>query len=1171
MRPAAGSPGTRGGDAVTDRPGKRRDVQGLRAVAVLAVVADHTLHAPRGGFVGVDVFFVISGFLITGLLLREHGRTGTISIVGFTRHRIRRILPAAVLVLAVTAAATALVLGPARWDAVRWDALAAAVLVANWHFAATGTDYFQADGPTSPLQHFWSLSVEEQFYLVWPWVLLGVLTLAARRRRGVGTGRTAVPAAVAVAVLGAASVAWSAYETAASPTVAYFSTPSRAWELLLGAGLAVVAPALEHLPTAVRHVLAWAGLAAIATALALTDADRGFPMPGAVLPVLGAVAVLAAGIGRDRRRWAPLTDRVSGSLGDLSYSIYLWHFPVVVVFGPYLLFVLGEDRPDVRWVAGVLALTAVTSVLGYHLVERPVLRSAWLADRAASRRRRRPSRLVWSATAIAITGAVVLSAVTLNGAQGAVDVRTDGAGAAAADGGSSGTASGGSSGAQAALSRAITAALRARSWPADLTPSVSRAADETMPGNTARCGSAAWLPAADCTFGDPAAPHHAVLVGDSIAQAYVPALAAILGTGDWSLRITSMYACPFIDREVGNVAKQTAICADRRAKEVQVVRDTEPDLVVVANTVVRGADRSTGSMTSAAAWNEAFRAELEQILPAADHVVVLAPPPPDKDIEDCYSNFAGPSACVSSVSASSWLSMASDQIVLMKALHGSFVDTRPWFCDDDGACPAFVGNLLVKKDQAHPTAAYVEHLTPVIRAALEHAGVLETPASSSPSPSATTAGASTPAPGDDTRDAEPGNATPGVNARDPRATDVRSGRGGALRRSYRPAMTTTGTAPHRLLPRGADPGADLGADPGAHHGPDADRRLRVLHVLDAFTAGGAQRVALDLAAWTGRRGVESAFVGRPGPLVDRVPPSADVHVVTGAGPLAELLDIRRAVASVRPDVVHAHQRRGALLARIAVAGTGAHVVEHAHTCLPRARMRHLSFRSERVFAVSEQVRRMVLDLGTPADRVTIVGNVPSALVDAPVRPWDVHAPLRVLGVGRLTEQKGPRRFVRVVAALARHRPVRATWLGTGPLRDDVVWLAQVLGAPVAFPGAVDDVTAALDASDVLLMTSAWEGLPLVVLEAFARRRPVVATAAVGSPGVLDDGRAVVVPDDADDETVAHRVLAAIDDPAEIHRTLAAAARHLDTAARPEQVFGPVLSAYRALAGAGDRR
>ena len=271
----------------------RRDIQGLRALAVVAVILDHLLGGPAGGFVGVDVFFVVSGFLITGHLLRSVERSGRISFADFYRRRVKRILPAALLVLAVTVVASYLLLTPARFATVLSDVLWAACFGANWHLIAVGTDYFQAAGPVSPIQHYWSLAVEEQFYLVWPVVLL-LLAVLARRMRA----RLRLVAGAGLGLLTVLSFAWALAETAQEPTWAYFSTASRAWELGVGALLAVAAPAFERLPAALRPVLAWAGLAGILVALAVVRSNGGFPAPQAALPVLGAALVIVAGTRR---------------------------------------------------------------------------------------------------------------------------------------------------------------------------------------------------------------------------------------------------------------------------------------------------------------------------------------------------------------------------------------------------------------------------------------------------------------------------------------------------------------------------------------------------------------------------------------------------------------------------------------------------------------------------------------------------------------------------------------------------------------------------------------------------------------------------------------------------------------------------------------------------------
>ena len=355
----------------TSPPRARRDIQGLRAVAVVAVVLCHAIGWPSGGFVGVDVFFVVSGFLITGLLLREVDRTGRISLGGFYARRIRRILPAALLVLVAVAVAAFFVFNRARADQTLGDAVAAFLLVSNWRFAAEGTDYFHATDAASPLQHFWSLSVEEQFYLVWPGLLLLLLLLLPlARRRGRGArllvGLTGV-------LLAAASFGWAMVQTSTEPTVAYFSTATRVWELAVGAILAALTPLLARIPAALRILAGWVGLAGVLWSFVVIDPDSAFPAPWAALPVAATALVIMGGVGGDprARHLFPLTNPVSVFVGDMSYSLYLWHFPVIV-FAAVLLPIGAPVTPI------VLGAIAVLSLASYLMLEQPLHRSPWL-------------------------------------------------------------------------------------------------------------------------------------------------------------------------------------------------------------------------------------------------------------------------------------------------------------------------------------------------------------------------------------------------------------------------------------------------------------------------------------------------------------------------------------------------------------------------------------------------------------------------------------------------------------------------------------------------------------------------------------------------------------------------------------------------------------------------
>lgn len=358
----------------------RLDIQGLRAIAVLAVVADHAgLSGFRGGYVGVDVFFVVSGFLITGLLLRESEREGRISLGGFYARRARRILPASTVVLVAIVAYATVQLSYRAVQQVTTDAAWAAAFLANVRFSRLGTDYFAEGLPPSPVQHFWSLAVEEQFYLVWP-ALLVLLLLVARRR-----------IALVVSVLCLASLAWSIVLTRTDETSAYFSSLARAWELGAGALLAIAGVGLARLGPGVRRALGWLGLAAIALAVLTFDTATPFPGFHALLPVLGTAAVLAAGAGTDGTEGVGrvLSVRPLTWTGDLSYSIYLWHWPVLVYgaahFGTGVL----------------LVITLLLSVGSYYLVENPFRHRRWFR---ASRRR---GLLLWPAAIAMVAVAVV--------------------------------------------------------------------------------------------------------------------------------------------------------------------------------------------------------------------------------------------------------------------------------------------------------------------------------------------------------------------------------------------------------------------------------------------------------------------------------------------------------------------------------------------------------------------------------------------------------------------------------------------------------------------------------------------------------------------------------------------------------------------------------------------
>ncbi|RLP77807.1 acyltransferase [Mycetocola tolaasinivorans] len=697
--------------------GFRLDIQGLRAVAVLAVVADHLFGWPKGGFVGVDVFFVISGYLITSLLLRELQREQTISMSGFVRKRIRRILPASAVTLLVTVTASYFVLGKARFDSILQDGIFASLLSANWRFAAVGTDYFAQGIPVSPLQHFWSLAVEEQFYLVWPLLLIAVCALAAarRRRRGRETNWT-LWVFVTMCVVIAVSLAWALVETSSTPTFAYFSTLSRAWELAVGAALAgLLAWRPFRLGVVVSSILVWIGTIGLAASFVIVPASPGFPAPWALLPVLSSMILILGGAGASRLATLHLTNPPMRYIGNISYSLYLWHFPVLILGVALLDAYLGVDHPLTMPL--ILVGGFVFAILSYHLVEEPVRQSKWLLPNP-TRARGTSLRLMVAATAAC--AALVATSVVAGGRTDSSDVVT-----AAQEITAESLTEVSVDEAKAALAAEIKASLTATAWPDDLTPTVADGNGvENPPGNTGLCGSPNPPSAAECTLGDPNAPKKAFLVGDSIAQAYAPALAAIFGSGDWSLRTLSMYSCPYIDMPVGSSARVTETCAKRRAQQDEAIKAEQPDLVIISNTYLREYNPATGLAVTRDQWNGAFASTLKLIAENSKKVVVIPQPPHDKEINECFSPLTGPDACVSNITKLEWIQMAQAQSAATTELDGYFIDNQSWFCSDAGLCPPFVGNILVKRDLTHPTQKYVEKLAPVIRHEFVKAGVL---------------------------------------------------------------------------------------------------------------------------------------------------------------------------------------------------------------------------------------------------------------------------------------------------------------------------------------------------------------------------------------------------------------------------------------------------------------
>lgn len=688
----------------------RPDIQGLRAVAVLAVIADHLFAWPAGGFIGVDIFFVISGFLITGILVREQEKTGRISFTNFYRRRVRRILPIAVVVLAVTVGASWLLFLSGRAQSVTVDAIWSALFSANWHFAINGTDYLKADGPVSPLQHFWSLSVEEQFYVLWPWLVVLLLgTLAARMGWTPSRARRAL--GVAMVVVCAASFSWALWETQTATTVAYFSTFSRAWELGVGALLAVSATTLQKLPHYLRPILGWTGLAGIAFGLFFVNAGTAFPAPGALVPVLATALLIAAGTGGAQRFMVPLTNRITRYVGDISYSLYLWHFPVIILVAALM-------PPDALYNAVVLVVMAALSVLSYHFVEDPIRRSSWLEPATSHRY---PKTKLADNNKLKFSMLAILGIATVALCVGALQETKVSDVAPVAKPAAVGGASAAATPAVSDIQASVVAALSLDEFPT-LNPALADLASAKAPEliqegclNPTSLDTPAW-----CNFGDPNAVKKVVVVGDSIALSYLPGIRAALEPQGYNIHGVGLSSCPFANVSIVNDYPGTAErCNSGHAAIYQQILDIKPNLVIVSDATIgisKLASKASGAPAEAE-WTAGLKDSLTTISASGARVVVLSPNPPGLSADKCVTKFSKPKDCIATISGT-WRSKKLADANGAAAGKATYVDTSSWFCSGTGSCPLFASGIPIRWDDNHLTKEYSQLLAPQIAAAI---------------------------------------------------------------------------------------------------------------------------------------------------------------------------------------------------------------------------------------------------------------------------------------------------------------------------------------------------------------------------------------------------------------------------------------------------------------------
>jgi peptidoglycan/LPS O-acetylase OafA/YrhL len=547
----------------------RPDIQGLRAIAIAIVVLAHAqVPGFGGGFVGVDLFFVLSGFLITGLLVKERLETGTIRYGTFLARRLRRLLPALLVMLVAVLLLAWSLLSSYEASMQTGSFVYSATWTSNFYFAFAEFDYFAALKAKDVFLHTWSLGIEEQFYVVWPWLMTLAFAIAARGSRPDRAFRSLLATISIVFVIG---LGVCIYWATTRPLLSFYMMPARGWQFALGAAvfawscrsqLGRAASAGFVASTGVRRAAGVLGMALIAGSTVLLHHRLNYPGYYALLPSIGAALLIHAGTGAGKGAASRLLERRGLVwLGDRSYSLYLWHWPVLLLGGAYGF---GDTLPGV---VSLLAVATLLAALSYRWIEKPVWKGRFSAA---------SPRLVTLTAALAMAATFGLSqsvgtlfitdAVAAAGHVG-VDPRAD-------------------------APNIFVAGLDCDSWyfSSDVVP---------------------------CGTGNEDAKHTAALIGDSVGTQWASLLPEIYRSPDWRVVVLVKSACTIADVEYfyQPAGGTYDVCTEWRDNAIEYLARLQPDLVFIGS--------SAGQAFSESEWVDGTRRIVNRLAPAAGNIVII--------------------------------------------------------------------------------------------------------------------------------------------------------------------------------------------------------------------------------------------------------------------------------------------------------------------------------------------------------------------------------------------------------------------------------------------------------------------------------------------------------------------------------------------------------------------
>ncbi|HET9032599.1 MAG TPA: acyltransferase family protein [Dokdonella sp.] len=649
------------------RLGYRSDIEGLRAVAILLVVAAHAkVTWLAGGFIGVDVFFVLSGYLITGLLVREIETTGDLRFAEFYARRFRRLLPGLLLMLTVTSVFAYLLVAPGEQSAQATAAASAAAWISNFYFAFSNLGYFAPAAETNLFLHTWSLGVEEQFYLVWPLIVIFGLGFGREELRGGSRERCFI----VFAALCFSSFIASNWLMRSDPVSAFFMMPSRAWQFSLGAMAWLwlgkshqenpAAPPqgkylkLAHLGSSCS-ALGWIGLIAIVYSAFRLDATTPYPGTWALVPSIGTVIILIAGTNAQSKGvGALLSTRLMQSIGQVSYSWYLWHWPILLLGAT----VLDTELATVRF--SLILLSLLLAVLSNILVEDPIRQCARLVARPR----------------FAVAGSLAL-VIAASG----IAIRWH------------------------------NAAFDRMNAPEQMRYQQAKFDAPVIYG----MGCDDWYNSADvkiCAFGPQDAKHTAVAMGDSIGLQWFPALAKVFDKPDWRLLVLTKSSCPMVEEPFfySRIGREYTECDEWRSKALTEIAALKPDIVVLGSTYYYG--------FTASQLKEGTERLLQPLVNSVRRIFILRSTPRLLfDGPSCaaprsalFSSLSGDQHCASvAYNEHNELVFESLESAASRFPNVRIVDMTDAVCPN-GTCRAERDGVIVFRDSQHMSATFAESL-----------------------------------------------------------------------------------------------------------------------------------------------------------------------------------------------------------------------------------------------------------------------------------------------------------------------------------------------------------------------------------------------------------------------------------------------------------------------------